>query len=345
MNTRSILSLLLSLALVLGLSVSASAVNPNEVVIPEYSVADYTVPFATRLDAIDALKQPCSEQGTIVERSYTAPAYAVNEMLDKDVTIDKTLQIYLPYGYDESQSYNILYLLHGTGGKDTYWFFTAEPETTRNVLDNMIQQGLCEPLIVVTPEYPSELKGKDNKIKDELVAAYAEETNDSYLKVRNDLWTQFFGYELRNDIMPLVESEFSTYAGHDVSEESMRASREHRAMAGLSRGSMATMRAGMLMNLDEIAWFGNYSGIWLDMDKLADKLESTGLPVSYWYNGTGTGDFAAENHLNFHNEAMARLSDYFTDGENYAMIVKDGGAHDYASWIVDLYNSLLVFFK
>ena len=52
--------------------------------------------------------------------------------------------------------------------------------------------------------------------------------------------------------MPLVESQFSTYAGKDVSEESMIASREHRAMAGLSRGSMAAMRSGMLANLDEI---------------------------------------------------------------------------------------------
>ena len=146
MNTRRILSLLLSLALVLGLSVSASAVNPNEVVIPEYSVADYTVPFATRLDAIDALKQPCSEQGTIVERSYTAPAYAVNEMLDKDVTIDKTLQIYLPYGYDESQSYNILYLLHGfvklqvDAHAETLYHFG----TFGNILlDFLLAGGLC----------------------------------------------------------------------------------------------------------------------------------------------------------------------------------------------------------
>ena len=345
MKTKQITHSLILAILLIGAVITSDAAYAQDVIVPEYSTADYGDLFANELDAIDELKKPCSEQGNIVSLTYTAPAYAVNELLEKDETIEKTLQVYLPFGYDETKQYNILYLLHGTGGKDTYWFFDAEPETTRNVLDNMIQQGLCDPLIVVTPFYISEIKGKEFKIKDELVAAYAEENEDSYLVVRNDLWTQFFSRELRNDIMPLVESQFSTYAGKDVSEQSMIASRDHRAMAGLSRGSMATMRAGMLANLDEISWFGNYSGIWLDFNKLEDALRNTDYKVHYWYNGTGDADFAAENHLNFHKEAMEKLSDLFIDGENYCMVVKNGGAHDYPSWVTDLYNSLLVFFR
>ena len=341
------LSFLLALCMILSLS-NMVAFADDEFILPEYNTADYPVEFKTTLDAIDDLKVPCSEQGTIVELAYTTPAYAVNEMLGKDVTMDKTLQVYLPYGYDEANQYNILYLLHGTGGKDTYWFFDAEPETTRNVLDNMIQQGLCEPLIVVTPCYITEIKGKEFKISNDLVAAYAVEHNDSYLLVRNDLWTEFFGYELRKDIIPLVEAQFSTYAGKDVSEGSLIASREHRALAGLSRGSMAAMRAGMLTNLDIFANFGNFSGIWLDFEKLEEVLLSTDYSVKFWYNGTGTNDSvgsAAINQLDFHNEVQEKLTDMIHDGENYCMIVKDGGAHDFPSWTIDLYNSLLVFFK
>ena len=336
------------LAAVLLLSVITAAAFADDIVIPEYQTVEYTTDFKTTLDAIEELKAPCSEQGSIVELSYTTPAYAVNEMLGKDASMEKTLQVYLPYGYDEANQYNVLYLLHGTGGKDTYWFFDAEPETTRNVLDNMIQQGLCDPLIVVTPCYITEIKGKEFKISNDLVAAYAEENNDSYLLVRNDLWTQFFGYELRNVIIPLVESQFSTFAGKDVSEDTLIASREHRALAGLSRGSMATMRSGMIANLDEIAWFGNYSGIWLDFEKLETAMRSTDYPIRFWYNGTGTNDVvgsAAENQILFHNQVMENLSDLFVDGQNYALIVLDGGAHDFPSWVVDLYNSLLVFFK
>ena len=343
MKAKRIVSLILGLMLIC--STAALAVQLDEIVLPEYTVAEYAVPFQTALDGIEDLKKPCDEQGTVVSLSYTAPAYAINEFLNKDETIEKTVQIYLPYGYDESQQYNILYLLHGTGGKDTYWFFDAEPETTQNVLDNMIQQGLCDPLIVVTPMYISELKGSSNRIKDELVEAYAGEVQDSYLLVRNDLWAEYFQYEFVNDVIPLVESAYSTYALGDVSEESLIASRDHRAMAGLSRGSMATMRSGMVANLDKFAWFGNYSGIWLDVEKLEAALADSDYAIDYWYNGTGTDDFAAANHLDFHNEVMSRLGDRITDGENYCMIVKDGGAHDYPSWIVDLYNSLLVFFK
>ena len=330
--------------LALCLTLCAAALG-EEIALPEYSTAEYSVPFVTTLDGIDALKQPCEAKGTVVSLDYTCPAYAINEFLGLDRTLDKSVQIYLPHGYDEGVQYNILYLIHGTGGDDRYWFFD-EPETTCNVLDNMIAQGLCEPLIVVTPNYPAEIKGKETRIKDELVAAYAEETQDSFLKVRNDLWPHYFRYELVNDIIPLVETAYSTWAGGDVSAESLAASRDHRAIAGLSRGSMATMRSGMVANLDKFAWFGNYSGIWLDVEKLEAALaEGAQYPVRYWYNGTGDGDFAAENHLSFHNQVMEKLSDTIVDGENYCMIVKTGGAHDFASWIVDLYNSLLVFFK
>ena len=342
---RFVSLILISLLL---LSVITAAALADDVALPDYQTAEYAAGFKMTLDAIDDLKVPCAEQGTIVELSYTTPAYAVNEMLGKNETMDKTLQVYLPYGYDESLQYNILYLLHGTGGKDTYWFFNAEPETARNVLDNMIQQGLCEPLIVVTPCYITEIRGKEFKIKDDMVAAYAKEYQDSYLKVRNDLWTEFFRYELRNDIIPLVESQFSTFAGKNVSEESLVASRGHRALAGLSRGSMAVMRAGMLSNLDIISCFGNYSGIWLDFEKLEEALRKSDYSVKFWYNGTGTNDAvgsAAENQLNFHNMVMEKLSDIIIDGDNYCMIVKDGGAHDFPSWITDLYNSLLVFFR
>lgn len=336
---------LLSLAVCIVLALCGAAFA-QEVVLPEYSTATYDVPFATTLDAIDALKQPCDEQGSIVTLDYTAPAYAVNELLGRDETVDKTVQVYLPYGYDGSEPCDILYLLHGTGGSDEYWFLTEGRDITRNVLDNMIQQGLCKPLIVVTPNFYAEVKGEDNVIPDELAAAYGEQHGDSFIEGRNDIWAEFFQYELVNDIIPLVESEFSTYAYGDTDEEGLIDSREHRALAGLSRGSMATMRAGLVGNLDKFAWFGNFSGIWLDVDKLEAALAAhPEYPINYWYNGTGTADFAAENHLNFHNEVMARLGGYVTDGENYCMIVKDGGAHDYPSWIADLYNSLLVFFK
>ena len=162
------------------MTVSAEA---EEVVIPEYSTVDYDVDFQYELDGIDALKETCDQQGTVEELTYEAPAYATNELLGTDSTIEKTVQVYLPYGYDESKQYNVLYLLHGTGGNDKYWFETAKgadgsENVTSNVLDNMIKEGLCDPVIVVTPNFYSEIMDKDHKISDDAVVEYGKEKGD-----------------------------------------------------------------------------------------------------------------------------------------------------------------------
>ena len=112
MKTKQIIHSLILAILLIGAVITSDAAYAQDVIVPEYSTADYGDLFANELDAIDELKKPCSEQGNIVSLTYTAPAYAVNELLEKDETREKTLQVYLPFGYDETKQYNILYLLH-----------------------------------------------------------------------------------------------------------------------------------------------------------------------------------------------------------------------------------------
>ena len=57
-----------------------------------------------------------------------------------------------------------------------------------------------------------------------------------------------FRYELRRDLIPAVESAFSTWTEGDVSEENLVKTRSHRAFAGLSLGSMTTYRAAFYNN-------------------------------------------------------------------------------------------------
>lgn len=68
-------------------------------------------------------------------------------------------------------------------------------------------------------------------------------------------------------------------------------------------------------------------------------------PLNFWYNGNGVEDIAFEEHYEIYNQLMESMSNKFVDGENSAMVVLEDGAHNYAAWIVDLYNCLLVFFK
>lgn len=358
-KTIALILCILSLASLLAACGQSAAPAPTAQ--PAANAVEYPWAFAKKNDGVNALKStPASQQGTVVELEYETPAYAVNDLLGLDETLTKKAMIYLPYGYDESKEYNILYLLHGTKGEsdgpmEEFWL-VQWGEQTRNVLDNMIEQGLCEPLIVVCPNYYSYVDG--HTLGDEQAKALSEKLGDDiiYADTAEDggeldnpqnIWPVYFGQELRNNLIPAVESTYSTYAKGDVSEANLIATREHRALAGLSRGSMTVIRSGLCENADIIAYFGNYSGIWQQFDAFKEALNGRfkDYPIKFWYNGNGKADFAKENHETFLEQVKAEMGDRFVDGENFAYVCLRDGAHMYFSWLVDLYNSLLVFFK
>lgn len=288
------------------------------------TAVQYTQGFKTSTGGIDDLKAVCDQQGTVVSLDYETPAYAY----DESVTFTKSAYIYLPYGYDEAKDYNIVYLMHGGGESEKYWFVDERwGQTTRNVLDNMIKNGICDPVIVVTPTFNEEGFEGEGEHNAELCVV--------------------FGKELRNNLIPAVESQYSTYANGDTSIENLISTRDHRAFAGFSMGSLTSIQSGLMQNLDIISYFGSYSGALTTVEEFLAAVENDEFKdysIGFWFNGNGRGDMALEEHDEFAHgvlEAMDRL----TDGENFAWINMRDGAHMYGSWIVDLYNSLLVFFK
>ena len=324
------------------------------------AAVEYKWAFAKKNDGVNNLKTECDQKGTVVEFTYETPAYAVNDIFGQNLTLTKKATVYLPYGYDAAKQYNVLYLLHGTKGEsdgpmEEFWMVQWGSET-RNVLDNMIKNGLCEPLIVVCPNYYSPVEGFE--LGDAEAKALAEKLGDQYIWSETaedgdtpdnaqNIWPVYFGQELRNNLIPAFEAEYLTYANKDVSEQSLVASREHRAFAGLSRGAMTVARAGLTENADIIAWFGSFSGVWQEFEPFKAALTETfkDYPIKFWYNGNGKADFAKSNHDEFIEKVKSELPDTFTDGENLAYVIKRDGAHMYKSWIVDLHNALLVFFR
>lgn len=267
--------------------------------------------------------------GSIEKLEYIAHDYA----LGTDNTEVKYCNVYLPYGYDSSESYNILYLLHGTDPQtvthqDT-WFYTIG---AKNVLDNMIYYGDIEPLIVVAPSFYSYgLYGDDN---------YSSITEVTPVKQHS---TDNFGMELRNDIIPAVEAAYSTYAEGTSSEE-LTASRDHRAMAGLSNGCRITYSGGMMQNFDYISWFGCFSSS-CDSAELLQALADEryeGLALNYMFNADGIYDFAHNAHRKMVDSLLE--NDMFTD-ENTEYVEIAFGYHSARSWRVGLYDALQRFFR
>lgn len=326
MERRGIVSLALAAALLLAGCQGASPAAPDPTPAPTATGVEYKWDFAKKTDALQELNVECDQKGTVVPMEYETPLYAG----DPEQTVTKRLFVYLPYGYDESQQYNILYLMHGGGETEEYWLAGERwGPTTCNTLDNMIKDGICDPCIVVTPTF------------------YPPEGDYENPEAGEDL-TSLFAQELRDQVIPLVESTYSTYANKDVSAENLAATRDHRAFAGFSMGSMTSIHSALMQDLDLISWVGSFSGAKTEVADFQAALESEefkDLPINFWYNGNGKGDIAHDEHDEFCHGVLEAMPDRFTDGENFAWVDLRDGTHSYASWLVGLYNCLLVFFK
>ena len=150
---KKLIAVLLAAALLLS-AVAALAEEEKK----DYFNPDYKWEFVWSTKGISKLKsKAAAQQGTVENLTYTTPAYAVNAVMGTDYEIEKSVNVYLPYGYDPEKSYNVLYLMHGGGDDQDYWLTEKSDrthgKTTTRVLDHMIEDGLCEGLIVVTPTF------------------------------------------------------------------------------------------------------------------------------------------------------------------------------------------------
>lgn len=293
---------------------------------PTTTGVTYQWDFVKKSTGVDSLKAECDQKGTVISMDYETPLYSS----DPETIVTKTLYVYLPYGYDEAKSYDILYLMHGGGESAEYWLAGERwGPTTCNTLDNMIKNGTCDPFIVVTPTfYPP--------------------TDDTGGADMGEKLTYDFAKELRSNVIPTVEAVYSTYANKDVSEANLIATRDHRAFAGFSMGSMTSIHSALMENLDLFSWVGSYSGAKTEVSDFKAALESDqykDYEIRFWFNGNGKGDIAHDEHDEFCHGVVEAMPDRFTDGENFAWVDLRDGTHSYASWLAHLYNCMLVFFE
>lgn len=265
----------------------------------------------------DEYKAENQNQGTIESIEYTVSNLSNGTDLKK-------LNVYLPYGYDSSDTntkYNVLYLMHG-GGEDENLLFggPGQSRELKRILDNMIAKGDIEPLIVVTP---------------------------TFYGGKND--TALFHEELINDIIPLVEAKYNTHLSNgDLAD--MKASRDHRAFGGFSMGAVTTWYT-YINCLDYFKYFIPLSGdCWAiaqtageskameTAEYLAKVAKDKGYePKDYYlFCATGDLDIAYPNMLP-QIEAMKQLTDSFIySGDinkgNFYFMVCEGGTHAW-NWV------------
>ena len=163
-----------------------------------------------------------------------------------------------------------------------------------------------------------------------------------------------FHRDLRENLIPYVESRYHTYA-EDVTEEGLQASREHRAFGGFSLGAVTTW-SQFIYNLDYIQYFvpmsgdcwimGTYGGLYQPVETV-DYLEQVVADGGwsgddfYIYQGIGTDDPIWDQTDSQIQEMLTR--DLFTP-ENLHYAIIQGGRHDIDACERYLYHALPNFF-
>ena len=227
----------------------------------------------------------------------------------KILGINRRLTVYTPYGYEANpkKKYPVLYLLHGAGGDEEAWISMGR---TAQILDNLIEKGLAEPMIVVMPNgNPGQQAAQTLNLPTKQVSE-----PDAYVK------------SLVTEIVPFIEKNFRAIP-----------KKSSRAIAGLSMGGGHTTRATILYP-DVFDYICPLSCGIRESDELDAQLQGikkAGYKL-YWV-GCGTDDFAWPG-TEVLDKALER------NGMPHTIYASDGG-HVWFNWRLYLNTFARLLFK
>ena len=288
-------------------------------------------------ELMDILKNGGHEQkGTIERMTYETFAYNIHALTGEEKMIEKEAFVYLPYGYDPSQQYNVVILQHGSGDTAGFWLAqgTYKPDDdtyhytgnyTKEMLDYLIGTGRAEPCIVITPTFYNDADNKNEE---------------------HGVLQPLFGHEVVEYLLPAVMKQYSTYASslNEVIEN-----REHFAYIGLSRGSRVSFDSIMSYCLPYFAYVGSFSSPASDTEALIADLNGDykNYEIKYWYCAVGDQDNGSDRYNLLHKtfNDLVNGVEGLTEGENCAMVDVYSAGHTYECWLTCLYNALPKFFK
>ena len=224
----------------------------------------------------------------------------------KTVGTTRHMSVYTPPGYVPSRNYPVLYLLHGIGGDETEWERFAEPNL---IEDNLLASGKAVPMIIVMPNGRAQKDDRPGPNPFATAPAFAA-----------------FEADLLKDVIPAIESRYS-----------VKANRDHRAIAGLSMGAGQSLNFG-LAHLQTFSWVGAFSAA--PNTKAPAELvpdEQGAAHLKLFYLSAGNKDGLIRISQGVHRYLKAH-------GIPHVWNV-DGHAHDPTHWRNNLYYFLQDLFK
>ena len=216
----------------------------------------------------------------------------------KILGMDRRLTVYTPYGYENNpkKKYPVLYLLHGAGGDEEAW---SSMGRAAQILDNLIEKGLAEPMIVVMPNgNPGQAAARTLNIPEKQIDWRSPDFRDAYVK------------SLCTEIVPFIEKNFRAVAKPSS-----------RAIAGLSMGGGHTISASILYP-EMFDYICPLSAAGSATPEQIATLKKAG--VKLYFLACGNTDFLFQGAEEMH----AKLTEQGLDHEYF---VSDGG-HVWANW-------------
>jgi enterochelin esterase family protein len=159
-----------------------------------------------------------NQRGTVSHPWYDSAVLGIN----------RRLTVYTPYGYEANpkKKYPVLYLLHGAGGDEEAWISMGR---TAQILDNLIEKGLAEPMIVVMPN------GNANQqaaVTLNIPNKPQPQMDRNAMQSMSDRQRNSYVVSLCEEIVPFIEKNYRVIAKPEA-----------RAIAGLSMGGGHTITA------------------------------------------------------------------------------------------------------
>ncbi len=241
-----------------------------------------------------------NQRGTVAYRWYDSKILGIN----------RRLTVYTPYGYETSgKKYPVLYLLHGAGGDEEAWTSMGR---TAQILDNLIEKGLAQPMIVVMPNgNPGQQAAQPLGLPEKQIDRRDPNMADAFVK------------SLCTEIVPFIEKNYRVIAKP-----------ESRAIAGLSMGGGHTITATNLYPA-MFDWICPLSAAGSSTSEQITALKKAG--VKLYFLACGTSDFLWDNSVT--------LDKTMTDcGLEHTFFKSDGG-HVWANWRLYLNTFAPLLFK
>ena len=242
-------------------------------------------------------------RGTVTYKWYDSSILGIN----------RRLTVYTPYGYEAKanakKKYPVLYLLHGAGGDEEAW---SSMGRAAQILDNLIEQGKAQPMIVVMPN------GNPNQ-----QAAQTLGLRTSSINFRDPAYADAYVRSLCEEIVPFIEKEYR-----------VNAKPESRAIAGLSMGGGHTITAStrypaMFDYICPLSAAGSAN------DEQIQALKKAG--VKLYFLACGTDDFLYEGSKTLDATLTKNGLDH--------IFYQSAGGHTWANWRLYLQTFAPMLFK